>query len=290
MATHGKGRGRGRGLLGREVEGEGLPRPGGGDPAANRIPVTNGSADETIPSEQVPKPSSASSQESLSEIQSLLDNLTLDISDEDLDKILELSDQVAEDQESIKRLSEMVYSKCVSDREFAKTGAFICDKLAALEINGTKFRSSLLSLVQADYKEKDNLRSQSTSKFLNSFSMMCQIFGTMRTAGGEVFKPLVGPVFEFIMVIIDDPQCNSDEYEVLNEQLQSIGRDLELNDREKMEQLIEKIRLKIIKGNSTAQARCTLLEVVECYCRGWKNLSNDVTRFYCDTMMDILTD
>ncbi|WAR29765.1 hypothetical protein MAR_003333, partial [Mya arenaria] len=143
------------------------------------IPVTNGSADETIPSEQVPKPSSASSQESLSEIQSLLDNLTLDISDEDLDKILELSDQVAEDQESIKRLSEMVYSKCVSDREFAKTGAFICDKLAALEINGT---------------------------------------------------------------------------------------------------------------NSTAQARCTLLEVVECYCRGWKNLSNDVTRFYCDTMMDILTD
>ena len=50
------------------------------------------------------------------------------------------------------------------------------------------------------------------------------------------------------------------------------------------------LKYNIISYRATAQARCTLLEIVECYCRGWKSLSNDVTRFYCDTMMDILTD
>jgi len=48
---------------------------------------------------------------------------------------------------------------------------------------------------------------------------MCQIFGTMRTAGGEVFKPLVGPLFECFNVILDSDECNSDEYECLNEQV-----------------------------------------------------------------------
>ena len=41
----------------------------------------------------------------------------------------------------------------------------------------------------------------------------------MRTAGGEVFKPLVGPLFECFNVILDSDECNSDEYECLNEQV-----------------------------------------------------------------------
>ena len=45
-----------------------------------------------------------------------------------------------------------------------------------------------------------------------------------------------------------------------------------------------------ISFRASAQARCTLLELMECYNRGWKELPNDVTRFYCDIMMDIITD
>lgn len=48
---------------------------------------------------------------------------------------------------------------------------------------------------------------------------MCQVFGTMRTVGGEVFKPLVGPLFECFYVILDSKECNSDEFECLNEQV-----------------------------------------------------------------------
>ena len=37
----------------------------------------------------------------------------------------------------------------------------------------------------------------------------------------------------------------------------------------------------------TAGKRCILLEMLEYTARGWKQLPNDVTRFYCDTLMDI---
>lgn len=231
-----------------------------------------------------------SHQDIISELQSILDNLSLDVDEQELNSLCHLTESTAGSDSDIKAITELFYTKFTSDREFAKTGAFICDKLATVEANGTKFRSLLLSMIQADYKDKDNLRSKSVSKFLNILSFMCQIFGTMRTAGGEVFKPLVSPLYECFNMILDSEQCDNDEFEWLNEHLQSIGRDLEQSDRDKMEEMMNKIRSKIISKGSTPQCRCTLLEVIECYCRGWKDLSNDVKRFYCDTMMDIITD
>ena len=41
----------------------------------------------------------------------------------------------------------------------------------------------------------------------------------MRTAGGEVFKILVPPLFEYITVIVDNEGCTPDEYECLNTQV-----------------------------------------------------------------------
>ena len=67
--------------------------------------------------------------------------------------------------------------------------------------------------------DRDKLRQEASSRFLNSFSFMCQIFGIMRTQGGEVFKPLVGPVFECFTLILDDSNCDPDQYEVFNEQV-----------------------------------------------------------------------
>ncbi|XP_060587118.1 CBP80/20-dependent translation initiation factor-like [Ruditapes philippinarum] len=280
MAAAGRGRGRGRGLLARELPEDAQTRPG--SIASEDAKVSENGVEV--------KKEGTSKQDSLLELQHILDNLTLDVSDHDLNELYQLAESASNTDNDIKHVTEQVYSKFTSDREYAKTGAFICEKLASLEVNGTKFRSLLLSMIQADYKDKDSLRSKSVSKFLNILSFMCQVFGTMRTAGGEVFKPLVSPLYECFNMILDSEQCDNDEYECLNEQLQSIGRDLEQSDRDKMEQMMFKIRSKVIRNGSTPQARCTLLEIIECHCRGWKDLANDVTRFYCDTMMDILTD
>ena len=83
-----------------------------------------------------------------------MDNLKLDVSEQDLKNLQQLAESAIENESDIKKLTKVVYDKCVSDREFAKAGAYICDKLAAIENKGTKFRSALLSLVQADFKSK----------------------------------------------------------------------------------------------------------------------------------------
>ena len=92
--------------------------------------------------------------DSISEISDILDNLKLDVSEQDLKNLQQLAESAIETETDIKNLTNIVYDKCVSDREFAKAGAYICDKLATIENRGTKFRSALLALVQADFKSK----------------------------------------------------------------------------------------------------------------------------------------
>lgn len=80
--------------------------------------------------------------------------MKLDVSEQDLNNLQQLVETAIQDDSDIKRLTNTVYEKCISDREFAKTGAYICDKLTGIENKGTKFRSALLSLVQVDFKSK----------------------------------------------------------------------------------------------------------------------------------------
>lgn len=110
----------------------------------------NGITTPTLPE----KKESPSRQESVSEIQDILNSLTLEVSDQDLDSLLQCVESMASEEVTLAKMTDVIYEKCISDREFAKTGAFICEKITSLEVNGTKFRSLLLSRIQADYKGK----------------------------------------------------------------------------------------------------------------------------------------
>ena len=54
------------------------------------------------------------------------------------------------------------------------------------------------------------------------FSFTCQVFNIMRTAGDEVFKPLVTPLYDYINLVIDSKDCSEDEYECLNMQVSCV--------------------------------------------------------------------
>ena len=52
------------------------------------------------------------------------------------------------------------------------------------------------------FTEKDNLRKESLSRFLGFFSFLCQVFGEMRTATGEHFRPLIAPIFNCVDLML----------------------------------------------------------------------------------------
>lgn len=54
----------------------------------------------------------------------------------------------ARSEETLAQVVDTIYSKAVSDRSFAATAAKLCDKMALFIVDGTKFRSLLLNMLQ----------------------------------------------------------------------------------------------------------------------------------------------
>lgn len=54
----------------------------------------------------------------------------------------------AQSEEALAQVVGTIYSKAVSDRSFAATAAKLCDKMALFMVEGTKFRSLLLNMLQ----------------------------------------------------------------------------------------------------------------------------------------------
>lgn len=54
----------------------------------------------------------------------------------------------ARSEENLAQVVNTIYSRAVSDRSFAATAAGLCDRMALFMVEGTKFRSLLLNMLQ----------------------------------------------------------------------------------------------------------------------------------------------
>lgn len=65
-----------------------------------------------------------------------------------LSSFLEEAQSSARSEEILAQIVSTIYGKAVSDRSFAATAAKLCDKMALFMVEGTKFRSLLLNMLQ----------------------------------------------------------------------------------------------------------------------------------------------
>lgn len=65
-----------------------------------------------------------------------------------LTSFMEEAQNSADSEETLNQIVLTIYSKAVSDRSFAATAAKLCDKMALFMVEGTKFRSLLLNMLQ----------------------------------------------------------------------------------------------------------------------------------------------
>lgn len=72
----------------------------------------------------------------------------------------------ARSEETLAQVVDTIYSKAVSDRSFTATAAKLCDKMALFIVDGTKFRSLLLNMLQ--------VRRQDRTAALQDFTFMYQ--------------------------------------------------------------------------------------------------------------------
>lgn len=76
-----------------------------------------------------------------------------------LTSFMEEAQNSTNSEEMLGEIVRTIYQKAVSDRSFAFTAAKLCDKMALFMVEGTKFRSLLLNMLQVTGHRQLPLRS-----------------------------------------------------------------------------------------------------------------------------------
>lgn len=93
---------------------------------------------------------SSSGSQNMDRLVDLLNNMRSNSSgvEQQLASFMEEAQCSARSEETLAQVVKTIYSTAVSDRSFATTAAKLCDKMALFMVEGTKFRSLLLNMLQ----------------------------------------------------------------------------------------------------------------------------------------------
>jgi len=89
---------------------------------------------------------------------------------------MEEAQRSATSEETLARVVGAIYAKAASDRSFAATAAKLCDKMALFMVEGTKFRSLLLNMLQVSAGESVLLPALLSGSLLYRWSSFSLLF------------------------------------------------------------------------------------------------------------------
>lgn len=103
-----------------------------------------------IPQEEVTVETSNPQPNKMDKLMEILNSMRNNSSDVDakLTSFMEEAQNSTNSEEMLEEIVRTIYQKAVSDRSFAFTAAKLCDKMALFMVEGTKFRSLLLNMLQ----------------------------------------------------------------------------------------------------------------------------------------------
>ncbi|XP_044190089.1 CBP80/20-dependent translation initiation factor isoform X2 [Thunnus albacares] len=195
----------------------------------------------------------------------------------------------ARSEETLAQVVSTIYSKAVSDRSFAATAAKLCEKMALFMVEGTKFRSLLLNMLQRDFARRDELQQSDVERWLGFITFLCEVFGTMRSSSGEPFRVLVCPIYTCLRELLESTDVKEDAVLCCSMELQSTGRLLEEQLPEMMTELLAAVRDKMLCPAESQLTRSLLMEVIELHAHRWSPLEALTTQYYNRTIQKLTT-
>lgn len=102
------------------------------------------------PQEEAREDASSGASQNMDRLVDLLNSMRSNSSgvEQQLASFMEEAQCSARSEENLAQVVNTIYSRAVSDRSFAATAAKLCDKMAMFMVEGTKFRSLLLNVLQ----------------------------------------------------------------------------------------------------------------------------------------------
>lgn len=222
----------------------------------------------------------------LIEILNSMRNNSSDV-DAKLTTFMEEAQNSTNSEEMLGEIVRTIYQKAVSDRSFAFTAAKLCDKMALFMVEGTKFRSLLLNMLQKDFTVREELQQQDVERWLGFITFLCEVFGTMRSSTGEPFRVLVCPIYTCLKELLQSQDVKEDAVLCCSMELQSTGRLLEEQLPEMMTELLASARDKMLCPSESMLTRSLLLEVIELHANSWNPLTPPITQYYNRTIQKL---
>ncbi|XP_027253720.1 CBP80/20-dependent translation initiation factor isoform X2 [Cricetulus griseus] len=222
----------------------------------------------------------------LMEILNSMRNNSSDV-DTKLTSFMEEAQNSTNSEEMLGEIVRTIYQKAVSDRSFAFTAAKLCDKMALFMVEGTKFRSLLLNMLQKDFTVREELQQQDVERWLGFITFLCEVFGTMRSSTGEPFRVLVCPIYTCLRELLQSQDVKEDAVLCCSMELQSTGRLLEEQLPEMMTELLASARDKMLCPSESMLTRSLLLEVIELHANSWNPLTPPITQYYNRTIQKL---
>ncbi|XP_062984339.1 CBP80/20-dependent translation initiation factor isoform X4 [Elgaria multicarinata webbii] len=206
-----------------------------------------------------------------------------------LTSFMEEAQNSANSEEMLGEIVKTIYQKGVTDRSFASTAAKLCDKMALFMVEGTKFRSLLLNMLQKDFTVREELQQSDVERWLGFITFLCEVFGTMRSSTGEPFRVLVCPIYTCLRELLQSQDIKEDAVLCCSMELQSTGRLLEEQLPELMTELLAIARDKMLCPSESMLTRSLLLEVIELHANNWNPLTPTITQYYNKTIQKLTT-
>uniref|UniRef100_A0A8C3DJN3 CBP80/20-dependent translation initiation factor n=1 Tax=Corvus moneduloides TaxID=1196302 RepID=A0A8C3DJN3_CORMO len=222
----------------------------------------------------------------LIEILNSMRNNSSDV-DSKLTTFMEEAQNSTNSEEMLGEIVKTIYQKAVTDRSFASTAAKLCDKMALFMVEGTKFRSLLLNMLQKDFTMREELQQRDVEHWLGFITFLCEVFGTMRSSTGEPFQVLVCPIYTCLRELLQSQDVKEDAVLCCSMELQSTGRLLEEQLPEMMTELLAIARDKMLCPSESMLTRSLLLEVIELHANNWNPLMPTITQYYNKTIQKL---
>ncbi|MBN3300311.1 CTIF factor, partial [Amia calva] len=222
----------------------------------------------------------------LIEILNSMRNNSSDV-DSQLTTFMEEAQNSTNSEEMLSEIVRTIYQKAVSDRSFASTAAKLCDRMALFMVEGTKFRSLLLNMLQRDFTRREELQQADVERWLGFITFLCEVFGTMRSSAGEPFRVLVCPIYTCLRELLESPEVKEDAVLCCSMELQSTGKLLEEQLPEMMTDLLAVARDKMLCPSESQLTRSLLMEVIELHAYHWNPLEALTTQYYNRTIQKL---
>ncbi|XP_068521319.1 CBP80/20-dependent translation initiation factor isoform X2 [Anas acuta] len=222
----------------------------------------------------------------LIEILNSMRNNSSDV-DSKLTTFMEEAQNSTNSEEMLGEIVKTIYQKAVTDRSFASTAAKLCDKMALFMVEGTKFRSLLLNMLQKDFSMREELQQRDVERWLGFITFLCEVFGTMRSSTGEPFRVLVCPIYTCLRELLQSQDVKEDAVLCCSMELQSTGRLLEEQLPEMMTEMLAIARDKMLCPSESMLTRSLLLEVIELHANNWNPLTPTIMQYYNKTIQKL---